>query len=58
MAYSLAAEMVSDWAIGMILIAVRLYARWKVGKGRFYWDDLFLGLVVVSSTIPQKLQWC
>ncbi|KAJ5689627.1 hypothetical protein N7462_004019 [Penicillium macrosclerotiorum] len=50
MAYNLTAEMFSEWAIGMVIIAVRLYARWSVGKGRFHWDDLFLGLVVIFWT--------
>lgn len=59
MAYNLAAEMFSEWAIGMILIGVRLYARWKVGKGRFHWDDYFLGLVVVCSLVvgEKKVQF-
>lgn len=49
MGYSVAAELFAEWAIGLGIIALRLYARWKVGKGRFYWDDLFLGFAVVRS---------
>ena len=48
MAYNLTAEMFAEWAIGMVIVAIRFYARWKVGKGRFHWDDAFLGLVVVG----------
>lgn len=47
MGYNVAAELFAEWAIGLGIIALRLYARWKVGKGRFYWDDLFLGFAVV-----------
>lgn len=56
MAYNLTAEMFAEWAIGMIVVAIRFYARWKVGKGQFHWDDAFLGLVVVRlpTTHPTK----
>lgn len=47
MAYNLAAEMFSEWAIGTVVIAIRLYARWKVGKGQFQWDDFLLVFAVV-----------
>jgi hypothetical protein len=48
MAYNVSAELFAEWAIGLVIIAVRLYARWKVGKGKFYWDDLCLVLATVS----------
>ncbi|KAJ5660867.1 uncharacterized protein N7484_000239 [Penicillium longicatenatum] len=51
MGYNLPAEMFSEWAIGGIVIAVRLYARWKVGKGKFDWDDLFLSFATISWTL-------
>ncbi|KAJ5722971.1 hypothetical protein N7488_001006 [Penicillium malachiteum] len=51
MAYNLTAEMFAEWAIGMVVIAIHLYARWKVGKGQFHWDDAFLGLVVIFWTL-------
>ncbi|KAJ5092849.1 hypothetical protein N7456_008710 [Penicillium angulare] len=51
MAYNLAAEMFSEWAIGTVVIAVRLYARWNVGKGRFQWDDFFLYLALICWTL-------
>jgi len=47
MAYNVAAELFAEWAIGLGIIAVRLYARWKVGGEKFYWDDLCLGSVTV-----------
>jgi hypothetical protein len=49
MAYNVSAELFAEWAIGLVIIAVRLYARWKVGKGKFYWDDLCLVLATVSA---------
>lgn len=48
MGYNLTAEMFSEWAIGMAIIAIRLYARWKVGKGHFQWDDALLVTAAVS----------
>lgn len=48
MAYNVSAELFAEWAVGLVIIAVRLYARWATGKRHFYWDDLCLGLVVVS----------
>lgn len=47
MAYSVAAELFAEWAVGLCIIALRIFARWKTGK--FYWDDLFLGSVTVRS---------
>lgn len=58
MAYNLAAEMFSEWAIGMVLIGVRLYARWKVGKGKFHWDDFCLGLAVVRLLLLRNSWQC
>jgi hypothetical protein len=48
MAYNVNAELFAEWAIGLVIIAVRIYARWKVGKGKFYWDDLCLGFAAVG----------
>ncbi|KAL2008514.1 hypothetical protein VTN00DRAFT_6708 [Thermoascus crustaceus] len=48
--YNLTAEMYSEWAIGLVIIAIRLYARWTTGKGSFYWDDMCLGFVVIFWT--------
>jgi len=48
MAYNVNAELFAEWAIGLVIIAVRIYARWKVGKGKFYWDDLCLGFATVG----------
>ncbi|BCR83327.1 uncharacterized protein ACHE_10729A [Aspergillus chevalieri] len=50
MAYNVAAELFAEWAIGLGIIAVRLYARWKVGGEKFYWDDLCLGSVTIFWT--------
>ena len=47
MAYNVASELFAEWAIGLVIIAIRLYARWKVGGEKFYWDDLCLGSVTV-----------
>ncbi|KAJ5253490.1 hypothetical protein N7505_012153 [Penicillium chrysogenum] len=51
MAYNVSAELFAEWAIGLVIIAVRLYARWKVGKGKFYWDDLCLVLATIFWTM-------
>lgn len=48
MGYNVSAELFAEWAVGLGVIAFRLYARWKTASRRFYWDDFFLGLVVVS----------
>jgi hypothetical protein len=50
MSYKLPAEMFSEWAIGVLVIAVRLYARWKVGKGKFDRDDLLLLFATVFAS--------
>ncbi|OJJ89061.1 uncharacterized protein ASPGLDRAFT_139214 [Aspergillus glaucus CBS 516.65] len=50
MAYNVASELFAEWAIGLVIIAIRLYARWKVGGEKFYWDDLCLGSVTVFWT--------
>lgn len=47
MAYNVAAELFAEWAIGVAIVGVRLYARWRVSKGRFYWDDFILVLATV-----------
>ena len=52
MAYNVTTELFAEWAVGLAIIAVRIYARWKHGKGKFYWDDLCLGFATVSSLKP------
>lgn len=47
MTYSVAAELFAEWAIGMVVIAVRLYTRWSIGQKNFYWDDGCLLLAMV-----------
>jgi hypothetical protein len=48
MAYNVTAELFAEWAIGLVIIAIRIYARWKVGNGKFYWDDLCLWFATVG----------
>jgi hypothetical protein len=48
MGYSSSTELFVEWAVGLVIIAVRIYARWTLGKQSFYWDDLCLGFVTVS----------
>ncbi|KAL4915693.1 hypothetical protein BDW62DRAFT_219242 [Aspergillus aurantiobrunneus] len=43
-------ELFVEWAVGLLIIAVRIYARWSVGQGKFYWDDLCLASVTVFWT--------
>ncbi|KAL4737447.1 hypothetical protein BDV11DRAFT_191742 [Aspergillus similis] len=50
MGYSSSTELFVEWAVGLVIIAVRIYARWSMGKQNFYWDDLFLGFVTVFWT--------
>ncbi|KAA8644984.1 uncharacterized protein ATNIH1004_009195 [Aspergillus tanneri] len=50
MGYNGSAELFAEWAIGLVVIAVRFYARWNVGKRSFYWDDLCLGFATVFWT--------
>ncbi|KAJ5448640.1 hypothetical protein N7445_003461 [Penicillium cf. griseofulvum] len=35
MAYNVTTELFAEWAVGLVIIAVRIYARWKHGKARF-----------------------
>lgn len=49
MGYNLFAELFAEYAVGLIIIAVRLYARWYSGVRNFYWDDYSFALVVVSK---------
>ncbi|KAE8353473.1 hypothetical protein BDV28DRAFT_107261 [Aspergillus coremiiformis] len=51
MAYNLAAELFAEWAIGMVVILVRLYTRWSVGNKNFYWDDACLLVGMICWTI-------
>ncbi|KAB8266137.1 hypothetical protein BDV32DRAFT_1502 [Aspergillus pseudonomiae] len=51
MAYNVVAELFAEWAIGMVVIAVRLYTRWSIGKKSFYWDDGCLVLAMICWTI-------
>ncbi|CBF71747.1 hypothetical protein AN6924.2 [Aspergillus nidulans FGSC A4] len=50
MGYSSTTELFVEWAVGLVIIAVRLYARWTLGKQNFYWDDLCLGFVTIFWT--------
>ncbi|PWY96045.1 hypothetical protein BO94DRAFT_601224 [Aspergillus sclerotioniger CBS 115572] len=51
MGYNLTAEMFSEWAIGLVVVAVRLYARFSVDRGIFRWDDLCLVLGTIFWTL-------
>ncbi|OQE43494.1 hypothetical protein PENCOP_c003G08727 [Penicillium coprophilum] len=51
MTYNVTTELFAEWAIGMAIIAIRIYARWKLGKGKFYWDDLCLGFATIFWTM-------
>lgn len=57
MAYNVAAELFAEWAVGLVIIAVRLYAKWATGKRHFWWDDRCLGLVVVSGWMKLSNAW-
>lgn len=57
MAYNVAAELFTEWAVGLVIIAIRLYARWATRKGNFWWDDFCLGLVVVSRWMKPSNAW-
>ncbi|GLA51457.1 hypothetical protein AnigIFM63604_008054 [Aspergillus niger] len=51
MRYNLTAEMFSEWAIGLVVIAVRLYTRFSVDRGMFRWDDVCLVLGTIFWTL-------
>ncbi|KAF7596036.1 hypothetical protein BBP40_003816 [Aspergillus hancockii] len=51
MAYNVVAELFTEWAIGMVVILIRLYTRWSIGKKNFYWDDSCLLLAMICWTI-------
>ncbi|KAE8373715.1 hypothetical protein BDV26DRAFT_296705 [Aspergillus bertholletiae] len=51
MAYNVVAELFTEWAIGMVVIAIRLYVRWSIGKKSFYWDDCCLLVALICWTI-------
>ncbi|CAI7572819.1 unnamed protein product [Penicillium glandicola] len=51
MAYNVSVELFTEWAIGLVIIAIRIYARWKHGKGKFYWDDICLGIATIFWTM-------
>ncbi|KAL4799610.1 hypothetical protein BDV19DRAFT_385378 [Aspergillus venezuelensis] len=51
MGYSLTAELFAEWAIGIIVAALRIYARTFVDKRDMYWDDLFLILGLIFWTV-------
>ncbi|KAJ5503865.1 hypothetical protein N7463_006739 [Penicillium fimorum] len=55
MAYNITTELFAEWAIGMVIIAIRIYARWKLGKGKFYWDDICLGFATIFWTMHTVL---
>ncbi|XHF99972.1 hypothetical protein AWENTII_003449 [Aspergillus wentii] len=48
--YSIHAELFSEYAVGLVIIAIRFYARWYTGARNFYWDDLCLGFAVIFWT--------
>ncbi|KAK2808019.1 hypothetical protein FQN50_005101 [Emmonsiellopsis sp. PD_5] len=49
--YDLTTELFAEWAIGLVIIAIRLYTRCSTGIRNLYWDDLFLAFVVVIWTM-------
>ncbi|OOF97602.1 hypothetical protein ASPCADRAFT_45074 [Aspergillus carbonarius ITEM 5010] len=51
MGYNLTAEMFSEWAVGLVVVAVRLYARFSVDRGIFRWDDFCLVLGTIFWTL-------
>ncbi|KAJ5971654.1 uncharacterized protein N7479_001572 [Penicillium vulpinum] len=51
MASNVMVELFAEWAIGLVIIAIRIYARWKLGNGKFYWDDLCLTLAAIFWTM-------
>ncbi|KAL4952924.1 hypothetical protein BDW69DRAFT_184931 [Aspergillus filifer] len=51
MAYSLTAELFTEWAIGIIVASLRIYTRTFVDKRAMYWDDLFLILGLAFWTV-------
>ncbi|RAL00757.1 uncharacterized protein BO80DRAFT_407061 [Aspergillus ibericus CBS 121593] len=51
MGYNLTAEMFSEWAIGLVVVAVRLYARFSVDRGILRWDDVCLVLGTIFWTL-------
>ncbi|KAE8394479.1 hypothetical protein ETB97_007508 [Aspergillus alliaceus] len=51
MAYNVVAELFAEWAIGMVVIIIRLYTRWSIGQKNFYWDDGCLLLAMVCWTV-------
>lgn len=58
MGYSLHAELFGSYAVGLMVIALRLFVRWSSGSHNFYWDDLCLGSVVVSEKKKKKNDLC
>jgi hypothetical protein len=54
MAYNLPVELFTELGIGILIFALRFYARWKtVGPHNFGYDDLFAGIAVVGSLSSQ-----
>ncbi|KAE8148352.1 hypothetical protein BDV25DRAFT_168538 [Aspergillus avenaceus] len=51
MAYNVSTELFTEWAIGLVVIAVRLYTRWSIGKKNFYWDDFCLLVAMACWTV-------
>ena len=50
MEYNLTAELFSELAIGILIFALRFYARWKYsGLRDFGLDDVFAGFAVVGD---------
>lgn len=50
MAYNLPVELFTELGIGIIIFALRFYARWRtVGPQNFGYDDIFAAIAVVCS---------
>jgi hypothetical protein len=50
MAYNLPVELFTELGIGIVIFALRFYARWRtVGPQNFGYDDIFAGIAVVCS---------
>lgn len=48
MAYNLPAELFTELGIGILIFALRFYARWRTaGPENFGYDDVFAGIAVV-----------
>ncbi|KAL2860814.1 uncharacterized protein BJX67DRAFT_386262 [Aspergillus lucknowensis] len=56
MGYNLNAELWAEYAIGMIVFAIRFFARWKtIGIRNFSWDDGFAAASIIFWTLETTL---